>query len=53
MDINRLRLTIGVDGKFDPKGKALTDKGQKVEDFFTKDEQNSTQITFIYKDLGR
>lgn len=42
MDINRVRLTIGnADGKYDPKGKALADKGQKVEDFFTKEEYNS------------
>ena len=41
MDINRVRLTIGdAEGKFDPKGKALSDKGQLVDDFFTKEELN-------------
>jgi len=39
MDINRIRLTIGdAQGKYDPKGKALSDQGKSVNDFFSDDE---------------
>jgi len=39
VDINRVRFTVGdAQGKYDAKGKALTDKGKLVDDFFSAEE---------------
>ena len=45
-DVNRMRLTVG-----DAKGRAMTDKRQNVNGFFTEDEKKGA-ITLVFKDLG-
>jgi len=46
-DINRMRLTVG-----DAKGRAMADKRQNVNGFFTEDEKKGEIITLVFKDLG-
>ena len=45
-DVNRMRLTVG-----DAKGRAMADKRQAVNGFFTEDEKKG-EITLVFKDLG-
>jgi very-long-chain enoyl-CoA reductase len=45
-DLNRMRLTVG-----DAKGRAMADKRQNVNGFFTEDEKKA-EITLVFKDLG-
>jgi hypothetical protein len=45
-DVNRMRLTVG-----EAKGRAMADKRQNVNGFFTEDEKKG-EITLVFKDLG-
>jgi len=45
--VDRMRLTVT-----NAKGRAITDKKQKISQFFTNEERKG-QITLVFKDLGQ